>query len=206
MLWWGPDPNFWTLNKITDPSGKTLTITYTTDSNHFTYLTDYYDPNTNHTHYSFGTNPQSGQPQLLSSISYPDSTSEAYYYNSTLLAESPPICELDHHLRRNGGTEYFTYYTTGQLKTKEEAAQSSTQLTTYVYNATSGRINTITDANGNVTTLGYNDRGLVTSAQYMQPGYANSAHSIGGGTYSICGRCVRCGKISPFRKKRSWCC
>jgi YD repeat-containing protein len=150
---------------------------YTTDSNNFTYLSSYTDANTNETQYFYAANPVAGQPQLLSSISYPDGTSESFFYNTTLAQSTPPIIVLDHHLRRNGGTEYFTYYTNGQLKTKQLASQTTGQFSTYVYETGTGRLHTITDANSNVTTLGYNDRGQVTQAQYAQTGYVDIAHS-----------------------------
>lgn len=91
---------------------------------------------------------------LITSVGYPDGTSEGYTYNS--------FNEILTHTQRNGGIEYFTYNSTGLLLTRRDATQSASQLTTMVYNS-NYRIASVTDADGHTTSYQYNDEGLPTT-------------------------------------------
>jgi RHS repeat-associated protein len=129
----------------TETTGPTQHYYYNT-AGYLTSFVDYLGRTT-----TFTRNPTTN---LVTGVSYPDGTTEAYTYNS--------FNEILSHTQRNGGIEYFTYNSTGLLLTHQDATQSSSHLTTYAYNS-NYRLGTVTDANGHATTLQYNDAGQITT-------------------------------------------
>ena len=117
--------------------GPTLTWNYNTAG----YLTSTKDANQNLT--TLTRDPNSN---LVTQISYPDSTSEIYTYNSF----AQPLS----HTQRNQGVEYFTYDSTGLMLTYQDAVQSASRCNTYAYSSYA-RVQTATDADGNPTSYAY---------------------------------------------------
>jgi len=126
-------------------SGPTKTYAY----NAAGYLTSFTD-NLGHT----TTLTRAPTSNLITQVTYADTTTESYTYNS--------FNEILNHTQRNGGVEHFTYDATGLLLTKQDATQTSGQVTTIAYNS-NYRIASVTDANNHSTSYQYNDAGQVTT-------------------------------------------
>jgi RHS repeat-associated protein len=132
---------------------------YSTDANNYTYLTSHTNcptaafPAGNTTNYSYSINALSSQfPQLLTKITYPDTTTDLYAYGK---AGVLPVNLLTSHTRRNGKTELFTYHPTfGLILSETDAAGNKT---TYTY-ASNRVLTAINNANGFETTFAYTDK------------------------------------------------
>lgn len=179
---------------LTPPDATRATVAYTygsatcpdpnnRDANNPYYLYSVKDERDFVTTYLRDTN------KRVTRINYPDGGYETFAYS--------PLGQVASHRLRTGGLETFTYDGSGRLTEYRDAYHlatvdsqnpsvpaSATPSLSYTYYPTGAwfdRLKTITDANGNVSTVStYNTRGQATKVTHQDGNYVQSAYNADG--------------------------
>lgn len=113
-------------------------------------------------------------------ITYPDSSTEEFTYNS--------FGQVETHKLRSGGTENFRYDTRGRkteywpppTPSDPDPSQHKTQYTYHNTGPHADRLFMEIDPRGNATAYWYNPRGQVVKVQHQDGTYAQSAYNLDG--------------------------